>query len=62
MPEIAFYKKSNGESPVEEFLDSLTAKQAQKAVWTLQVIEELLKYQQPTSRNLLIQMTFGRSG
>nr|BAJ06897.1 putative uncharacterized protein [uncultured bacterium] len=43
MPEIAFYKKSNGESPVEEFLNSLTAKQAPKAVWTLQVIEELPK-------------------
>lgn len=43
MPEIDFYKKANGKSPVEEFLDSLTAKQAQKVVWTLQVIEELPK-------------------
>ncbi|PLX48313.1 MAG: hypothetical protein C0613_11110 [Desulfobulbaceae bacterium] len=43
MPEITFYKKANGKSPVEEFLDSLTAKQAQKVVWTLQIIEELPK-------------------
>ncbi len=43
MPEIDFYKKGNGKSPVEEFLNSLTAKQAQKVVWVLQVIEELPK-------------------
>lgn len=41
MGEIKFYKKSNGKCPVEEFLDSLTANQAQKVAWVLQVIEEL---------------------
>ena len=41
MREIKFYKKSNGKCPVEEFLDSLTANQAQKVAWVLQVIEEL---------------------
>ena len=41
MYEIAFYKTLNGESPVGEFLDGLSAKQAQKVTWTLQLIEEL---------------------
>ena len=41
MIEIKFYKKSNGKCPVEEFLNSLTANQAQKVAWVLQVIEEL---------------------
>jgi phage-related protein len=43
MPEIEFYKAANGKSPVEEFFNSLTPKQAQKAVWVLQVIEQLPK-------------------
>jgi len=43
MIEIKFYKKSNGKCPIEKFLDSLTANQAQKATWVLQVIEELPK-------------------
>ena len=39
--EIIFYKTDSGKSPVEEFLDSLTGKQAQKAAWVLRLIEEL---------------------
>jgi phage-related protein len=39
--EINFYRTANGNCPVEEFLDSLTGKQAQKVAWTLQLIEEL---------------------
>jgi phage-related protein len=39
--EIRFYKARNGRSPVEEFLDSLPGKQAQKVVWVLKLIEEL---------------------
>ena len=38
---VNFYRLSNGETPVEAFLDSLTGKQAQKALWVLQLIEEL---------------------
>jgi len=41
MRSVIFYKTSTGHSPVEEFLDSLTAKQAQKVVWVLNIIEEL---------------------
>jgi phage-related protein len=38
---VNFYRLHNGNSPVEEFLDSLTGKQAQKILWVLQLIEEL---------------------
>jgi len=39
--EIIFYKTTGGRSPVEEFLDSLSSKQAQKVAWVLTIIEEL---------------------
>ncbi len=38
---VNLYRFPNGQSPVEAFLDSLTAKQAQKVLWVLQIIEEL---------------------
>jgi len=38
---IEFYRLPNGNSPVEEFLDSLTGKQAQKVLWVLRLVEEL---------------------
>ena len=41
MRSVNFYRLSNGKSPTEEFLDSLTGKQAQKVLWVLQLIEEL---------------------
>jgi phage-related protein len=41
MRTINFYRLLNGNSPVEEFLDSLAGKQAQKVLWVLQLIEEL---------------------
>ena len=41
MRTVNFYRLANGKSPVEEFLDSLTGKQAQKVLWVLQVIEDL---------------------
>jgi hypothetical protein len=37
---IIFYKSKTGNCPVEEFLDSLSGKQAQKVVWVLRLIEE----------------------
>ncbi|MCK5014172.1 MAG: type II toxin-antitoxin system RelE/ParE family toxin [Candidatus Omnitrophica bacterium] len=36
-----FYKTTKGTCPVEEFLDSLSAKPAKKVVWTLNLIEDL---------------------
>ena len=38
---IRFYRTSSGKYPVEEFLDSLSGKTAQKVTWVLQLIEEL---------------------
>ena len=40
MKEIVFYRSESGRCPVEEFLDGLNAKQAQKVVWVLNLIEE----------------------
>jgi phage-related protein len=39
--EIEFYRTASGTSPVEEFLDSLSAKAAQKVSWVLSIIEEM---------------------
>lgn len=41
MREIIFYRSESGRSPVEEFLDSLTGKEAQRVTWVLRLIEEL---------------------
>ena len=40
MKEIIFYKLKSGKSPIEEFLDILSSKEAQKVAWVLQLIEE----------------------
>jgi phage-related protein len=39
--EIRFYRTVSGRSPIEEFLDSLSGKQAQKVVWVLRLLKEL---------------------
>ena len=36
-----FYKTENGECPIENFLDVLSAKQAKKVTWVLQIIETM---------------------
>ena len=41
MRQIIFYRTDAGHAPIEEFLDSLTGKQAQKVVWVLHLIEDL---------------------
>ncbi len=41
MREVRFYRTSSGHCPVEDFLDSLSGKQAQKVVWVLRLVEEL---------------------
>jgi phage-related protein len=38
---VNFYRTETGKCPVEDFLDSLTGKQAQKVIWVLRLIEEL---------------------
>ena len=41
MREIHFYRTESGACPVEEFLDSLSGKQAQKVAWVMQLIEDM---------------------
>lgn len=41
MKEIKFYKTLSGKSPIEDFLDSLSSKEAQKITWALRLIEEM---------------------
>jgi phage-related protein len=38
---VVFYRTANGSCPIEEFLDSLPAKAAQKAVWMLSLLEDM---------------------
>jgi phage-related protein len=37
---VTFYKTQAGICPVEEFIDSLSSKQAQKVAWVLRLFEE----------------------
>lgn len=41
MREVIFYKTRGGESPVEEFLYSLTDKQQRKVAWVLGAVRDL---------------------
>ncbi len=41
MREVIFYRTTSDHCPVEEFLDALSAKQAQKVTWVLKLIKEL---------------------
>jgi phage-related protein len=38
---VIFYTTESGKRPVEQFLDSLESKEAQKVLWVLKLIEEL---------------------
>ena len=39
--EVVFYKLGSGKSPIDEFMDSVSSKQAQKILWVLSLVEEL---------------------
>lgn len=41
MRKVIYYKTESGDSPVDEFLRSLTAKQFEKVTWVLKLIREL---------------------
>ena len=38
---VTFYRTADGRCPVQEFLDSLPSKVAQKVTWVLNLLEEL---------------------
>ena len=52
MPEIQFYRTAAGACPVEEFLDSLGAKPAQKALWVLRAVRGLPRVPQQYFKKL----------
>ena len=39
--EVIFYRIGMGRSPIDEFLNTLSSKQAQKVAWVLNLVEEL---------------------
>ncbi len=39
--DVIFYETDSGRRPVEEFLDTLSAKQALKAAWVIQLVEDM---------------------
>jgi len=41
MRKIIFYRTVSGQNPIEDFLDHLPAKSAQKVTWVLQLVEDL---------------------
>ncbi|MDD3275867.1 MAG: type II toxin-antitoxin system RelE/ParE family toxin [Kiritimatiellales bacterium] len=41
MREIIFYKTEGGRSPIRDFLESLSSKQAKKAAWVMGLVEDL---------------------
>ncbi len=40
MREIIFYRTDTGKCYIEEFLDTLSGKEAQKVIWVFKLIEE----------------------
>lgn len=43
MRKIIFYRTASGQNPIEDFLDQLPAKSAQKVTWVLQLVEDLVR-------------------
>ena len=41
MKEITFYRTEDGNCPIEDFLDTLTDKQARKVAWVLRAIRDV---------------------
>lgn len=41
MREVVFYETASGQKPIEGFLETLSAKEAQKVAWVLNLVEGL---------------------
>ena len=50
---VIFYKTVDGKCPVQEFLDSLPGKSAQKIAWVLTLIEDLDNVPSPYFKKLV---------
>ena len=62
MPKVIFYKDRKGISPIQTFLDNLSAKDARKVTWVLRILEEMRIVPKQYFKNLKIQMKFGKFG
>jgi hypothetical protein len=62
MRSIEFYRTARGTCPVEEFLDALADKQAQKVAWVLRLVERLDRVPEQYLSDSLAPMRFGRFG
>ena len=58
--EIIFYTTNAGKSPVEEFLDELSPKEAQKAAWVIRLVEIWLLCPGSIFKKRSIRMVFGK--
>ncbi len=52
MLEVLYYRTAAGTCPVEEFLDSLNAKQVQKILWVLRAVQEMPRVPQQYFKKL----------
>lgn len=39
--EVIFYRTETGRSPIQDFLDTLSPKQAQKTAWVINLVEDM---------------------
>ena len=56
---VIFYRTGKDECPVQDFLDSLPGKVAQKITWVLKLVEDLDVVPSTYFKNLLGQKEFG---
>lgn len=59
---VTFYTAVSGEKPIEEFLDSLTAKESQKIAWVLKIVREQPMVSREYLKNSLALTEYGRFG
>jgi len=58
---IIFYRTEDGRCPLEEFLDSLQPKEAQKVLWVLRIIEEFKMVPTHYFKNSPIPKSYGNA-
>ena len=67
MRRVLFYRDDSGNSPIEEFLDGLNAKDARKVTWVLKLIEDVdivpaIYFKKLTSTNDIWEVRVQSSG
>ena len=62
MRKILFYETISGRKPIEDFLDQLPAKTAQKVTWVLKLIEDLERVPSKYFKKMVKLRISGKSG